>query len=581
LVTNGTSELPQNNQPVRFGRVTMIHNGIVVNVDRLWSENSQLSRSAEVDTEVMAAIVDASMAVDGDPMEATRDVFSSIKGAASVAWVHDQFDHLVLATNTGDLYYCFDQEMGISVFASERYILERSLNDLDLKRTLEVKWLAPNSGLIVDTETLSTNLFSLKTPSVAASHGRATPLARLFHQENLTPMRSAPLVARSENKPNERLLRYSEASLRQLKRCSRCILPVTFPFIEFDEQGVCNYCRSYQPRYKDIDAQKAKDDFFKLIESYRSNNGGPDVLVPFSGGRDSSYGLHIIKNEFRFTPITFTYDWGMVTDLARRNVARMCGHLGVQNILVSANIKQKRDKIRMNVAAWLKKPDLGMVPLFMAGDKHFFSIVNQLKKQTGIRLDLWSANPLENTDFKSGFCGVPPDFEKHRLDYLSFSRKIRMALYYAGRFAMNPGYLNSSLLDTMGAFSAYYFEPRKDFFFMFNHLVWNESEVNSLLLNEYDWELATDTRSTWRIGDGTAPFYNYIYATARGFSEFDTFRSNQVREGQIDRALALESVLEENRPRAESLAWYLSTIGLDFDVTIEKINALDSLGLHR
>ena len=64
-----------------------------------------------------------------------------------------------------------------------------------------------------------------------------------------------------------------------------------------------------------------------------------------------------------------------------------------------------------NVAAWLKQPDLGLVPLFMAGDKHFFRVVNQLKRQTGIALDLWSANPLENTDFKSGFCGVSPDFD--------------------------------------------------------------------------------------------------------------------------------------------------------------------------
>jgi glutamine phosphoribosylpyrophosphate amidotransferase len=56
LVTNGTSSLDRNNQPVRCGDVTMIHNGIVVNVDKLWQANSDLQRTAEVDTEVMAAI---------------------------------------------------------------------------------------------------------------------------------------------------------------------------------------------------------------------------------------------------------------------------------------------------------------------------------------------------------------------------------------------------------------------------------------------------------------------------------------------------------------------------------------------
>ena len=69
--------------------------------------------------------------------------------------------------------------------------------------------------------------------------------------------------------------------------------------------------------------------------------------------------------------------------------------------------------------------------------------------------------------------------------------------------------------------------------------------------------------------------------TARGFSEFDTFRSNQIREGMMDREEALEAVLQENRPRYQSLVWYLETIGLDFNDTISRINELDTMDLHR
>jgi hypothetical protein len=216
----------------------------------------------------------------------------------------------------------------------------------------------------------------------------------------------------------------------------------------------------------------------------------------------------------------------------------------------------------------------------MAGDKHFFKVVNKVKKQTGVRLDLWSANPLENTDFKSGFCGVPPDFDKHRVDYLSLGRKIHMLGYYGVSFLQNPRYMNSSVLDTIEAFLSYYFEPRRNFFFMFNHLVWDEDVVNSVLLNQYDFERSPDSVSTWRIGDGTAPFYNYIYMTARGFTEFDTFRSNQIREGMISRQDALDLVLVENRPRTESLRWYLEAIGLDFNSVIKRVNQIDIHGLH-
>ena len=30
----------------------------------------------------------------------------------------------------------------------------------------------------------------------------------------------------------------------ELKRCSKCVLPETMPFIEFDEEGVCNWCQN-------------------------------------------------------------------------------------------------------------------------------------------------------------------------------------------------------------------------------------------------------------------------------------------------------------------------------------------------
>ena len=91
---------------------------------------------------------------------------------------------------------------------------------------------------------------------------------------------------------------------------------------------------------------KSSNNLKELIERYKSNDGSPDCLVPFSGGRDSMYTLHFVKRELGLNPIAFTYDWGMVTDLARRNISRICGKLGVENIIVAADIHWKRTNIR-------------------------------------------------------------------------------------------------------------------------------------------------------------------------------------------------------------------------------------------
>lgn len=577
LVTNGRAEDDKNNQPVYYNGVCVVHNGIIVNADSLWAKNPDWKRNAEVDTEVVAAILARSCDAQSHPISATVELFANIKGSASIAWLNDNSEFMVLATNTGDLFYVHDKNRKILCFASEKYILEGALNKVIPEALITSTWLQPKTGLYVGFEDLNGKLFSVTSRDSFSSlpnHDRKT-----IYQDKTVPKKQLIPTIISKD-ADESLLRYNAKNLSKLKRCSCCILPETFPFINFDEKGVCNYCRGYQPKYKNLNAETAKREFIASLEKYRGDGNNHDVIVPFSGGRDSCYGLHLIKKEFGLNPISFTYDWGMVTDLARRNIARVCGELGVQNILVSADIKTKRENIHKNVAAWLKKPDLGMIPLFMAGDKHFFSVVNQLKKQTGIKLDLWCANPLENTDFKSGFCGVEPDFDKKRLDYLSFSRKLKMISHFAKQFVSNPSYLNSSLVDSFTSFLAYYIEPRHDFYFIFNHMVWNEDEVNKVIIDEYDFEMSPDSPSTWRIGDGTAPFYNYIYLITRGFSEFDTFRSNQIREGVITREYALEKVLLENQPRAASMRWYLETIALDFNDTIKRINALDSMGLH-
>jgi len=108
---------------------------------------------------------------------------------------------------------------------------------------------------------------------------------------------------------------------------------------------------------------------------------------------------------------------------------------------------------------------------------------------------------------------------------------------------------------------------------LYQYIRWDEKEINDTLINEYHWETADDTTTTWRIGDGTASFYNYIYYTLGGLTEIDTFRSNQIREGMLNRSEAMNLIKKENEPRYESIQWYCDIIGIDFQKTIEKINS--------
>ena len=103
------------------------------------------------------------------------------------------------------------------------------------------------------------------------------------------------------------------------------------------------------------------------------------------------------------------------------------------------------------------------------------------------------------------------------------------------------------------------------------------TKINPPRLLESKINLECKLNQIVEIGDGTAGFYNYTYYTVAGFTEHDTFRSNQIREGQLTRKKALELVKEENRPRYQNIRWYLDTIGIDYDLAINAINNMQKL----
>ena len=131
-----------------------------------------------------------------------------------------------------------------------------------------------------------------------------------------------------------------------------------------------------------------------------------------------------------------------------------------------------------------------MVPLFMAGDKYFFYYSNLISKQNDLKLSFWGSNPLENTDFKTGFTGISPDFNKERIDKLSAGKKIKLISFFGRQYLSNPGYLNTSLYDTLGSFLSRYWIKRVGYIQIFDYIKWDQDTIENLILDEYDWERA-------------------------------------------------------------------------------------------
>ena len=48
-------------------------------------------------------------------------------------------------------------------------------------------------------------------------------------------------------------------------------------------------------------------------------------------------------------PIALTYDWGMGTDLANRNIKRICGKLGVRNVTYISRYSPEKGEYKKKI----------------------------------------------------------------------------------------------------------------------------------------------------------------------------------------------------------------------------------------
>lgn len=208
----------------------------------------------------------------------------------------------------------------------------------------------------------------------------------------------------------------------------------------------------------------------------------------------------------------------------------------------------------------------------MAGDKQFISNANILKKELGIKLEIFSANKYEVTQFKEEFSGFKmwDDQNKSKHTNMKLTSQIKMLYFYGLQFLLNPHYINSSILDTFRGFINYY-HSRVNELRIYDYYDWNENIINKTLIEKYGWETADDTSSTWRIGDGTQPFYNFIYFLFAGFTENDVLRSFLIRDKKINRNNALNITIKENQPRYSTLEGYLNIVNIDSERTLSRI----------
>jgi N-acetyl sugar amidotransferase len=112
--------------------------------------------------------------------------------------------------------------------------------------------------------------------------------------------------------------------------------------IGFGEDGICDACRYHQTKESQIDWKKREEALVALLDKYRRNGGGYDVVVPGSGGKDSAFTSHVLKYRYGMNPLTVTWSPHLYTDIGWKNFEAWSHVGGHDNILFTPNGKLHR-----------------------------------------------------------------------------------------------------------------------------------------------------------------------------------------------------------------------------------------------
>lgn len=136
----------------------------------------------------------------------------------------------------------------------------------------------------------------------------------------------------------------------EVEYCSKCVISNQRPNSAVEmksdglnkkgigfKDGVCDACRFNEEKQLEINWSQRSEKFYSLLSKYRKNNEFYDVLVPSSGGKDSSYTAYLLKHKYDMNPLAITWAPNMFTDIGRGNLESLTKIGEIDSLLFTPN----------------------------------------------------------------------------------------------------------------------------------------------------------------------------------------------------------------------------------------------------
>ncbi len=357
-----------------------------------------------------------------------------------------------------------------------------------------------------------------------------------------------------------------------MKKCY-CGLPETYETIVIPEDNSgCNICKK-KVQKSNIDYSIRLKKLKEFLKKTRNNKMLYDCVIPFSGGKDSTFQLYYIVNELKLKPLVVQFNHGFFRENLNNNNEKTLKKLGVDFISFTPNWKLVKKLMRVSFErkgdfCWHCHTGISTVPLVLA-------------EKFDIDLIFFGEEPNEYTDyFKLG------DFSHDLFDTKNnfISEKNYHRVTTLGITAKDMEYIlkyENNEKFTERDFWPYMYPSRslKKLLpvYLGTFIQWDTKKQVEIIKKELDWKgdevegMPPDIYNYEKIECYMQGMRDYLKFLKRGYSRVTQMTSKDVRENRMSVEEAKKLVNEYEGKIPHSLNIFLDFMGYSKEEFFKKV----------
>lgn len=156
--------------------------------------------------------------------------------------------------------------------------------------------------------------------------------------------------------------------------CKKCVYPHVSVNSILDDDGVCSACRVSE-EFSNLSRgfwEEREKRFVEVVSQFRQHDkGNYDCIIAVSGGKDSYWQTHLVKNVYGLNPLLVTYHGNNYLPEGQENLNRMRDVFGVDHLVFGPSVTtlRKLNRIcfkKMGDMNWHAHAGIKIVPILAA-----------------------------------------------------------------------------------------------------------------------------------------------------------------------------------------------------------------------